>query len=102
MPLRGGNWNNGTQAGVFALNLNNRRSLSNVSVGFRAALPLQSDTYALRGICQYQGDKGARFRAAGQKIQSVHKPPVARRVKAAYCIKVWEQAIVAFARRQFR
>ena len=87
MPLRGGGYNTTLQAGVFALNLNNRRSISNGNVGFRAALPLQSDTYALRGICQYQGDKGARFRAAGQKIQSVHKPPVARRVKAAYCIK---------------
>ena len=85
--MRGGNWNNGTQAGVFALNLNNRRSLSNVSVGFRAALPLRSDTYALWGMSQYQGDKGACFHAAGQKIQSVHKPQVSRRVKAALCIK---------------
>ena len=37
--MRGGNWNNGTQAGVFALNLNNRRSNSYHNVGFRAALP---------------------------------------------------------------
>jgi len=40
LPLRGGSyWNNGLQAGVFALNLNNRRSNISESVGFRAALP---------------------------------------------------------------
>ena len=38
--LRGGNWNNGSNAGVFALNLNNLRSNSNNNVGFRAALLL--------------------------------------------------------------
>jgi hypothetical protein len=36
--LRGGNWNNGVTAGVFALSFNNARSLSNWNVGFRAAL----------------------------------------------------------------
>ncbi len=39
MPLRGGNYGNVGQAGVFALNLNNRRSNSYHNVGFRAALP---------------------------------------------------------------
>ena len=33
--LRGGNWNNGVKAGVFALNLNNAPSNSNVNIGFR-------------------------------------------------------------------
>ena len=35
--MRGGNWNNGSGAGVFALNLNNSRAISNNNVGFRAA-----------------------------------------------------------------
>lgn len=32
----GGNWNNGSNAGVWALNLNNVRSNSNNNYGFRA------------------------------------------------------------------
>ena len=37
LPIRGGNWNNGSRAGVFALNLNNDRSNSNTNIGFRPA-----------------------------------------------------------------
>jgi len=33
--LRGGNWDNTTNAGVFALNLNNAPSNSNTNIGFR-------------------------------------------------------------------
>jgi len=35
-PLSGGNWNNGANAGLWALNLNNSRTNSNNNVGFRA------------------------------------------------------------------
>lgn len=35
MPIRGGNWNNGANAGLFALNLNNPRSNVNTNIGFR-------------------------------------------------------------------
>jgi formylglycine-generating enzyme required for sulfatase activity len=35
--LRGGNWNNGTNAGVFTLNLNNAPSNTNTNIGFRCA-----------------------------------------------------------------
>jgi len=38
VPLRGGNWNNGSNAGPGALNLNNARSNSNSNIGFRPAL----------------------------------------------------------------
>ena len=38
LPIRGGNWNNGANAGVFALNLNNPRSNANSNIGFRPAL----------------------------------------------------------------
>jgi len=34
--LRGGNFNNEANAGVFALNLNNAPSNSNYNIGFRA------------------------------------------------------------------
>lgn len=35
--LRGGNWNNGSNAGVFALNLNNSPGNQNNNIGFRCA-----------------------------------------------------------------
>lgn len=40
MALRGGNWNNGAQSGVFALNLNNTRANSNNNIGFRSSVLL--------------------------------------------------------------
>ena len=38
MPIRGGNWNNESNAGLAALNLNYERSYSNPNLGFRPAL----------------------------------------------------------------
>ncbi len=35
--LRGANWNNGSNAGVFSLNLNNAPSNTNTNIGFRCA-----------------------------------------------------------------
>jgi hypothetical protein len=35
--ISGGNWNNTSNAGVWALNLNNNRTNSNNNVGFRSA-----------------------------------------------------------------
>lgn len=40
--LRGGNWNNETNAGVFALNLNNSPTNTNNNIGFRCASDQQS------------------------------------------------------------
>ena len=37
-PISGGNWNNTTNAGVWALNLNNARTNSNDNMGARADL----------------------------------------------------------------
>jgi hypothetical protein len=35
LPIRGGNWNNSANAGVFALNCNNDRSNANNNIGAR-------------------------------------------------------------------
>jgi len=35
--LRGGNWNNDTNAGVFAANLNNASTNTDTNIGFRCA-----------------------------------------------------------------
>jgi len=37
LPWRGGNWGNGSNAGLFALYLNGPRSFASASIGFRAA-----------------------------------------------------------------
>lgn len=37
-PISGGNWNNTSNAGVWALNLNNNRTNSNNNIGGRADL----------------------------------------------------------------
>lgn len=39
MPFRGSNFNNTSNGGVGALNLNNERSNSNNNIGFRSASP---------------------------------------------------------------
>jgi len=39
---RGGNWNNGTDNGVFYINANNPRSNSNDNIGGRSALALNA------------------------------------------------------------
>jgi hypothetical protein len=39
--IRGGNWNNGTNAGAFALNLNNAPTDTNTNIGFRVARSLR-------------------------------------------------------------
>ena len=44
--LAGGNWNNGMNAGVFALNLNNSPTNTNNNIGFRAAKTGQSRNWA--------------------------------------------------------
>ena len=69
LPLRGGNWNNGAGAGVFALNLNNPRTISNANVGFRAALPSKPDTRGSWASLQSRGDKGACFPANRNGLQ---------------------------------
>lgn len=56
-PISGGNANNGSNAGVFALNLNNVRSNSNINVGFRCDL---SD-HGSRAVVATQPEKGASF-----------------------------------------
>ena len=37
-PIAGGNWDNGSNAGVWAMNMNNDRTNSNHNVGSRAVI----------------------------------------------------------------
>lgn len=53
LPIAGGNWNNGSNAGVFDLNVNNRRSNSGGNIGLRSALLRPSEGAASWGCVQY-------------------------------------------------
>ena len=59
LPIRGGNWNNGANAGVFALNLNNPRTNANGNIGFRVALAPHVRSRASKGV-RSRASKGAR------------------------------------------
>ena len=48
LPIRGSSFNNASNSGPSALNLNNARSNSNDNVGFRSALPLCQEALQLR------------------------------------------------------
>lgn len=58
LPIRGGNWNNGANAGVFALNLNNLRTNVNTNIGFRVALAPQVRSRATTVTRTVHGAKG--------------------------------------------
>ncbi|GHV32343.1 hypothetical protein FACS18949_02940 [Clostridia bacterium] len=79
MPYRGGNWNNGVRAGVFALNLNNARSNVNSNIGFRPALLPNRPTAAVRYyrpigfIFSTEWNKGAYIRAARSESRRKNK-----------------------------
>ena len=55
VAIRGGNWNNTSNAGVFNLNLNNPRSNTNDNNGFRAALPVCQKATSHEDIVQRTG-----------------------------------------------
>lgn len=73
LPIRGGNWNNGANAGAFSVNLNNPRSNANGNIGFRPALPSKSDTGNLPGFRSVPRCKGSYFRAAKAKNKGLGK-----------------------------
>lgn len=58
LPIRGGNWNNGSNAGLGALNLNNSRLNANSNIGFRPALD-HASSISLKGLCQCNLEKDA-------------------------------------------
>ena len=59
-PIAAGNWNNSSNAGVWALNLNNARGNSNNNVGLRA------DSKPQRPQLGQSGIKGGAFRRVAQ------------------------------------
>ncbi|MCU8190152.1 RNA-directed DNA polymerase [Vibrio vulnificus] len=65
-PIRGGNWNNGSNAGLGALNLNNARSNANSNIGFRPALDNARSNHPTE-CCQCNYEKDAFASAIAEK-----------------------------------
>ena len=65
---RGGNWNNGVNAGVFYLNGNNSRSNSNTNIGFRSALALLAYVLRVTAFAGAQRQKGRISRPTRPKM----------------------------------
>jgi len=73
MPIRGGNWNNGSNAGLGALNLNNARSNANSNIGFRPALENARNNHP-KGCCRCSLEKDVPASAIAEtqaKIQPI-------------------------------
>lgn len=66
-PNRGGNWNNGSNAGLGMTNLNNERSNTNSNIGFRPAPDNTARNTDLKGSCQCQFQKDAKAPAKAEK-----------------------------------
>lgn len=76
--LVGGNWNNGSLAGVFTLNLNNSRANSNNNVGGRDCIAnpeISSDNTGNRGICCPAISEINRSAFLSNKIENQSTPP---------------------------
>lgn len=79
--ISGGNWNNGSNAGVWALNLNNVRGNSNNNIGFRAD-PLPATPHAATAARQ----RGSHRRGWCRNVL-LSRPLVARHGLAAVPVK---------------
>ncbi len=53
--IRGGNWNNGANAGAFTLNLNNTPGNTNNNIGFRCASDQTSDIHPKQKAARTSG-----------------------------------------------
>jgi len=71
LPIRGGNWNNGSRAGAFALNLNNARSNANTNIGFRPASGDRQKALAY-GLLHRAPSKGSAI--LGQVPKNMNRP----------------------------
>lgn len=67
LPIRGSAFNNTSNSGPSALNLNNPRSNSNDNIGFRSALPLCQEAYGYDRKDSTNRVKGVIFRSCRQE-----------------------------------
>lgn len=77
---RGGNWNNGAQAGVFSMNVNNAPSNSNTNIGFRCPPNFSGENPVVQSL-----DAGAKPICGGRT--SVLARPTDERAEAKNSLK---------------
>jgi len=71
---RGGNWNNGTNAGAFTLNLNNAPTNTNTNIGFRVARSFRLRRKLGLVVSGRRSGSGLRLLPAGKKISRLRCP----------------------------
>ncbi len=77
-PIAGGNWNNSSNAGVWAVNVNNSRTNSNNNVGSRAVIwSILRQGRNPKGLqaCRSRGALVRATRAAKHKAAPILVPP---------------------------
>ena len=84
LPYRGGNWNNGSNAGLAALNCNNSRVNTNSNIGFRLALE-QRQKLPAEGLSSSASSKGCRVLRLSPKHLTV--TPMRCRHEQKPCIR---------------
>ena len=72
LPIRGGNWNNGANAGLAAVNLNNSRANTNTNIGFRPAFG-RSQKAAPHGASLSALSKGCRCLGHCRKTEQAER-----------------------------
>lgn len=80
---RGGNWNNGANAGLFSANLNNAPTDTNNNIGFRCCNNLSSQTCIFTEMQAVQSElhqSKSQFRIPSgiQKLNNKHKNAVGK------------------------
>ena len=84
LPYRGGNWNNGSNAGLAALNCNNSRVNTNNNIGFRLALE-QRQKLTVKALSSSASSKGCRVLWLSPKHLTV--TPMRCRHEPKLCIR---------------
>ena len=88
LPYRGGNWNNGANAGLAAVNLNNSRANTNTNIGFRPAFG-SSQKATPHGALSSALSKGCR--CLGYRRKTEQAAPVRR--AADHKARMYDQII---------
>ena len=91
---RGGNWNNTTNAGVFALNLNNTPTNTNTNIGFRVARSFDAPPVAefiqllVAGMAVHYGCRQRAKRSPVWSVLAGYFDQTNMTVESGYCLWV--------------
>ena len=81
---RGGNWNNGVNAGVFSLNLNNTPENTNSNLGFRCVRYVFAYFVREREQYRYGGTSGSQIHTDVIRLLDTYVPCARRKISDPY------------------